>query len=141
MDAKIKKKAEELERTEKRLRSLENVRPQFVEEIEKLELELQAHYEVYVTKYRNLDYLEHELSVYHKAEEERREENERKLKKMREKLLKAEVELLRGNGEVAHIQSNSNIGNMNGEDGLFGRNSNKQFNNNGNSNKIQYNNR
>lgn len=63
IDVKIRKKQEELERTEKRLRSLENVKPQFVEEAEKLELELQRHYEVYMTKYRNLDYLEHELGM------------------------------------------------------------------------------
>jgi len=101
MDSKIKKKQEELERTEKRLRSLENVRPQFVEEAEKLEGELQRHYEVYITKYRNLDYLESELNAYHKADEERRDENERKLNEMRKKLLKEEVEILRGGRDVA----------------------------------------
>jgi clusterin-associated protein 1 len=95
-EVKIKKKQEELERTEKRLRSLENVRPQFMDEVEKLEKELQRHYDVYMEKYRNLDYLEHELAKYHRQEEERMEEHDRKLKKMREKLLKEEVEILRG---------------------------------------------
>jgi clusterin-associated protein 1 len=33
IDSKIKKKQDELERTEKRLRSLENVRPQFMDEV------------------------------------------------------------------------------------------------------------
>lgn len=33
IEGKIKKKQEELERTEKRLRSLENVRPQFMDEV------------------------------------------------------------------------------------------------------------
>ena len=33
MDSKIKKKQEELDRTEKRLKSLENVRPQFMDEV------------------------------------------------------------------------------------------------------------
>ena len=33
MDTKIKKKQEELDRTEKRLKSLENVRPQFMDEV------------------------------------------------------------------------------------------------------------
>jgi predicted nuclease with TOPRIM domain len=37
LDIKIKKKQEELERTEKRLKSLENVRPQFMDEVDKLE--------------------------------------------------------------------------------------------------------
>ena len=35
IDSKIKKKQEELDRTEKRLRSLENVRPQFMDEVRK----------------------------------------------------------------------------------------------------------
>lgn len=33
IDTKIKKKQDELERTEKRLKSLENVRPQFMDEV------------------------------------------------------------------------------------------------------------
>ena len=37
LDVKIKKKQEELERTEKRVKSLENVRPQFMDEVDKLE--------------------------------------------------------------------------------------------------------
>lgn len=97
IEAKIRKKQEELERTEKRLRSLESVRPQFMDEQEKLERELQRHYDIYMEKYRNLDYLQHELEVYHKGEEERKEEQERRLKKMRERLLKEEVAMLRGN--------------------------------------------
>ena len=96
IELKIRKKQEELERTEKRMKSLESVRPQFMDEVEKLEKELQRHYDVYIEKFRNLDYLEHELGKYHKIEEEKKEEHERKLKKMRERLLKDEVELLRG---------------------------------------------
>ncbi len=97
LETKIKKKQEELERMEKRLRSLDNVRPQFLEEQDKLEKELQRQYDIYMEKYRTLDYLENELEQYHKAEEERKEEHDRKLKRMREKLLKEEVEVLRGN--------------------------------------------
>lgn len=99
IESKIRKKQEELERTEKRLRSLENVRPQFMDEVEKLEKELQRHYDIYIEKYRNLDYLEHELEQYHRSEEERKEQHDRRLKKMRERLLKEEVELLRGGRE------------------------------------------
>lgn len=120
MDVKIKKKQEELERTEKRLRSLENVRPQFVEEAEKLEVELQGYYEVYITKHRNLDYLEHELNAYHKAEEERRLENESKLKRVRDKLLKEEVELLRGGRDVSNSNTGNNDYNGGSGGGLFG---------------------
>jgi len=99
-ELKIRKKQEELERTEKRLRSLENVRPQFMDEVEKLEKELQRHYDVYIEKYRNLDYLENELQKYHNSEQERIEEHNRKLKKMREKLLKEEVAILRGHRDA-----------------------------------------
>ena len=61
-----------------------------------MELDLEKYYEQYVSRFRNLDYLEHELEKYHKAEEERKEEHDRKLKKMRERLRKEEVDLLRG---------------------------------------------
>lgn len=57
---------------------------------------MQRHYDIYMEKYRNLDYLEHESQKHRKNEEERKEEQERRLKKMRERLLKEEVELLRG---------------------------------------------
>lgn len=97
LESKIRKKQEELERTEKRLRSLDNVRPQFMEEQDKLERELQRQYDIYMDKYRQLDYIEAELEKYHKAEEERRKEQEERLRRMREKLLKEEVEVLRGN--------------------------------------------
>jgi hypothetical protein len=49
------------------------VRPQFMEEAEKLEKELQRYYDVYMEKHRNLDYLEHELDKYRRNEEERME--------------------------------------------------------------------
>jgi len=98
LESKIKKKQEELERTEKRLKSLESVKPQFMEEAEKLEKELQRYYEVYMEKHRNLDYLEFELDKYRRSEEERKEEHDRKLKLMRERLYKEEVELMRGGG-------------------------------------------
>ena len=58
IELKIRKKQEELERTEKRMKSLESVRPQFMDEVEKLEKELQRHYDIYIEKFRNLDYLE-----------------------------------------------------------------------------------
>lgn len=66
------------------------------EQVEKLEKELQKYYDIYMEKYRNLDYLEHESEKYRKREEERIEEQEKRLKKTRERLLKEEVELLRG---------------------------------------------
>jgi clusterin-associated protein 1 len=61
-----------------------------------LEKELQRHYDTYIEKYRNLDYLENELEKYHRSEEERKEQQDARLKRMRDRLLKEEVDLLRG---------------------------------------------
>jgi hypothetical protein len=42
-------------------------RPAFMDEYEKLEGELAEEYEVYLEKFRNLDYLEHELDLYNRV--------------------------------------------------------------------------
>ena len=43
--------------------------------VEKLEKELQRQYEIYIDKYRNLDYLENQLEQVHRHEEERMQEH------------------------------------------------------------------
>ena len=55
---KIRKKSQDLEQSQKRLKSLKNVRPAFMDEYEKLEMELQDHYNVYLERFRNLHYLQ-----------------------------------------------------------------------------------
>lgn len=40
-------------------------RPAFMDEYEKLEKELQRQYEIYLARFRNIEYLEHELDLYH----------------------------------------------------------------------------
>lgn len=94
LEAKLKKRQQELERGEKRLQSLQTVRyvfalfrifqtifcyafqyltllpgrrPAFMDEYEKLEGELAEEYEIYLEKFRNLDYLEHELDLHSKV--------------------------------------------------------------------------
>jgi len=99
LDTKIKKKKQELERCNKRLSSLTNVRPAFMDEYEKLEYELERVYESYISRFRNLDFLEHELDCLNKEEEEKMEENERALKRMQKRLREEEWRLLRGEGE------------------------------------------
>ena len=54
----------ELERAEKRLKGIENVKPEYQEEYEHLEAELERFYMTYVEKFTNIDYLEHELDMY-----------------------------------------------------------------------------
>jgi hypothetical protein len=38
-----------------------------MDEYEKLEKELERHYEVYLARFRNIDFLEHELDLYHQV--------------------------------------------------------------------------
>eukprot|EP00747_Dinoflagellata_sp_TGD_P093095 gnl/TRDRNA2_/TRDRNA2_165640_c0_seq1.p1 gnl/TRDRNA2_/TRDRNA2_165640_c0~~gnl/TRDRNA2_/TRDRNA2_165640_c0_seq1.p1 ORF type:complete len:446 (-),score=125.79 gnl/TRDRNA2_/TRDRNA2_165640_c0_seq1:202-1539(-) len=99
LEQKIKKKKQELERCKKRLGSLANVRPAFMDEYEKLEQELERYYEQYIGRFRNLDYLEHELDCLNREEKERMEENDRALKKMQKRLRDEEWRLLRGEDE------------------------------------------
>lgn len=96
LEQKIKKKKQELDRCTKRLSSLATVRPAFMDEYEQLEQELERYYEQYVGRFRNLDYLEHEIDVLNREETERMEENERALKRMQKRLRDEEWRLLRG---------------------------------------------
>ena len=83
-------------RNKKRLASLQHVRPAFMDEYEKLEGDLQKQYVVYLERFRNLDYLEHELGELDKAEREKVEEAERSLKRMQKRLREEELKILRG---------------------------------------------
>ncbi len=114
LDNKIEKKKQELERSRKRLQTLQSVRsvhtltgntqelfpsalgklfsfkerqrhselsffwgflfffrPAFMDEYEKIEEDLQNHYDSFVEKFRNLCFLESQLDEYHKLEQER----------------------------------------------------------------------
>jgi len=99
LETKIKKKRQELERQRKRLDQLTTVRPAFMDEYEQLEQELEKYYDQYVGRFRNLDYLEHELDRFNRDEEEKMEENKRALKKMQKRLRDEEWRMLRGEGE------------------------------------------
>ena len=100
LDEKIKRQSQALEREEKRLRSMTNVKPAYMDEYERLEQELERYYALYLDKFRNLDYLEHQLDLYNQAEEEQFEENQKALKTMREKIKADEWRMIRGEGEV-----------------------------------------
>jgi clusterin-associated protein 1 len=96
LEQKIKKKRQELERCKKRLTSLVNVRPAFMDEYDQLEQQFERYYEQYVGRFRNLDYLEYSLDILNREEKERMEENERALKRMQKRLRDEEWRLLRG---------------------------------------------
>jgi len=101
LDEKIKRQAQALEREEKRLKSMMNVKPAYMDEYERLEQELERYYSLYLEKFRNLDYLEHQMDLYHQVEEEKFQENQKALKKMQEKIKAEEWKMLRGEQEVS----------------------------------------
>ncbi|EER03547.1 hypothetical protein Pmar_PMAR009937, partial [Perkinsus marinus ATCC 50983] len=65
---------------------LRTVRPAFMDEYEELQEFMDQLYEAYVDRFRNLDYLEHELDILNREEEERIEANEKKLRALQKKL-------------------------------------------------------
>ncbi|XP_051930556.1 clusterin-associated protein 1 homolog isoform X3 [Hippocampus zosterae] len=95
LDAKIEKKKQELERSRKRLQTLQSVRPAFMDEYEKIEEDLQKQYEIYVAKFKNLCFLESQLEDYHKLEQERFEEAENTLRMMQQNLKEEDRDLMR----------------------------------------------
>ncbi|KAJ3255718.1 Clusterin-associated protein 1 [Boothiomyces macroporosus] len=97
--AKIEKKKGELERAEKRLKSLQGVRPAYMDEYEKIEVDLVRVYNIYMEKFRNLTFLEQQLDEYHREEQDKFEETESSLKRMQNRLREEELELLRGESE------------------------------------------
>ncbi|KAA3672039.1 clusterin-associated protein 1, partial [Paragonimus westermani] len=60
LDGKIEKKRSELDRNRKRLATLQSVRPAYMEEYEQLEEELSSLYSSYLTRFRNLAFLENQ---------------------------------------------------------------------------------
>ena len=100
LEQKIKRRADELERAEKRLKSIENVRPAFMDEYEQLEKDLDKLYLIYVEKFRNLDHLENELDKYNKREEQKREENQKKMAIWRNKIKEEEYKMLTGEADI-----------------------------------------
>lgn len=118
LDEKIKRQSQALEREEKRLKTMINVKPAYMDEYERLEQELERYYNLYLEKFRNLDYLEHQLDLYNNAEEEKFQENQKALKRMQEKIKAEEWKVLRGEEEV---DENALEAQINREESLISR--------------------
>ena len=89
---KLSRRKLELERVEKRLKGIENVKPEYQEEYERLEAELERYYHVYVEKYTNIDYLEHELDMYNLKDQQRRQKQTEVIEAFKKEQKKAEKE-------------------------------------------------
>ena len=100
LERKIKKRRNDLERNKKRLKSLQTVRPAFMDEYEKLERELQRMYEVYLERFRNLDYMEHQLDEYSLMESKHLMAGQKEQQGRRRRFVDQERDLIYG--EVGH---------------------------------------
>lgn len=78
----LKNESRELERSKKRLQSLQSMEPAFVNDIDRLETDLQNHYDLYMERYRNLHYLKSEMDKIKQTEADILAESERKMKKL-----------------------------------------------------------
>ncbi len=92
LDEKIEKKKADLERNLKRLRTLKDVRPAFMDEYESLEKELEILYDEYLVKFRIQSYLEQQLDEYNLSEQEKFEESARTMQMTIKKMKDQEKE-------------------------------------------------
>ncbi|XP_012432211.4 clusterin-associated protein 1 isoform X2 [Taeniopygia guttata] len=98
LEAKIEKRKLELERSQKRLQTLQSVRPAFMDEYEKIEEQLQKQYSTYLEKFRNLTYMEQLLDDHRRTEQEMFEEAANMLRLIQNRLKEEEQHLLKSGG-------------------------------------------
>ncbi|KAL8569544.1 Clusterin-associated protein 1 [Nucella lapillus] len=90
LEAKIEKRRTELDRNNKRLQTLQSVRPAYMDEYDRLEEDLQKLYTSFMDRFRNLAYLEQQLDDHNRVEHDRLEETEEVLKVMADKIRQEE---------------------------------------------------
>ena len=100
IETKIESARIQNERQQKRLTAMLKIRPAYMEEYERFEVDLQAEFVKYLEHYRNLEYLESELSRYNSREDDLISEQDIKLKVLREKLRKEEMRVLHNASDV-----------------------------------------
>ncbi|XP_029857273.1 clusterin-associated protein 1 isoform X5 [Aquila chrysaetos chrysaetos] len=105
LEAKIEKRKLELERSQKRLQTLQSVRPAFMDEYEKIEKQLQKQYSSYLEKFRNLSYMEQLLDDHRRIEQEMFEEAANMLHLTQNRLKEEEQHLLKsGNNDDSDVE-------------------------------------
>uniref|UniRef100_A0A8C4V0Y4 Clusterin associated protein 1 n=1 Tax=Falco tinnunculus TaxID=100819 RepID=A0A8C4V0Y4_FALTI len=105
LEAKIEKRKLELERSQKRLQTLQSVRPAFMDEYEKIEEQLQKQYSSYLEKFRNLTYMEQLLDDHRRTEQEMFEEAANMLRLTQNRLKEEEQHLLKsGNNDDSDVE-------------------------------------
>ncbi|XP_067162309.1 clusterin-associated protein 1 isoform X1 [Apteryx mantelli] len=105
LEARIEKRKLELEISQKRLQTLQSVRPAFMDEYEKIEEELQKQYSSYLEKFHNLSYMEQLLDEHRRTEQEMFEEAANILHLMQNRLKEEEQNLLKsGNNDDSDVE-------------------------------------
>merc|ERR1712228_38083 len=94
---KLDDKTNEYDRLNKRLLSLKNIKPAFIEEYEILESKNIEIYDLYCEKFRNLSYLQSSLDKYRVIEHEKEMKTKKRLKSVQQKLRDQEMKLLTNN--------------------------------------------
>jgi len=107
--------------------NLINVKPAYMDEYLRLEKELERVYQIYLEKFRNLDYLENQMDRYNQEDQMRFEESQKALNRIQKKIKEEEWKVLRGDQEVDESLLDQQI---NEEDDEFikGGNKNKHMN-------------
>ncbi|XP_010565299.1 PREDICTED: clusterin-associated protein 1 isoform X3 [Haliaeetus leucocephalus] len=114
LEAKIEKRKLELERSQKRLQTLQSVRPAFMDEYEKIEKQLQKQYSSYLEKFRNLTYMEQLLDDHRQIEQEMFEEAANMLHLTQNRLKEEEQHLLKsGNNDDSDVEIQEDEGSDN----------------------------
>ncbi|XP_068632073.1 clusterin-associated protein 1 [Battus philenor] len=76
LDAKLERRAAELQRAEKRLHTVQKIKPAYQTELTALEKEIEGLWEQYVVRYRCVEALKQQLSVLERAQAEAAEEQQ-----------------------------------------------------------------
>lgn len=119
--AKLAKRQQEVKRAEERLETLQDVRPVYMDEYEKMEGELQSIFITYLERHRNLAFLEAELERHREAEEAAAAEHRRALLEMQRKFQAEEMEVLRGAApRLEDAPGGNGAGARGGEEGARG---------------------
>jgi clusterin-associated protein 1 len=120
LEEKIKKKKSELERNQKRLETLQSVRPAYMDEYEKLEEDLQHIYDDYMLKFRNQAYLESVLDEYHKAEADETETLDLQMRKVSNRIRETNSNRNKSKTVTSDDEDLQDDGNELNSDGLSG---------------------
>lgn len=100
LEAKMKKRGDELERQRQRLTAVQGVRPAYMAEHERLQGELGALFAEYLERHRNLEYLQRRLEAQEARERKEAEDDERRMRKVQAKMQREMAGVLGGNHEV-----------------------------------------